>query len=67
LFPSHGDRNNKELNPIVLKEAYQYAMLPIKMFNSDVYLQKYSNDGTVSFLSGDVEKDTNDIIRISWN
>ena len=33
LFASKGDRNNKELNPIVIKEAMQYPRLPKLMYN----------------------------------
>jgi glycosyltransferase involved in cell wall biosynthesis len=43
LFPSRGDRNNKELNPIAIKEAIKYE-LPMMMFNLDVYCGKYNNN-----------------------
>ena len=36
LFPSKGDRGNKELNPIAIKEAMEYNLLKM-MYNLDVY------------------------------
>jgi len=33
FFPSKGDRGNKELNPIVIKEAAEYKELPKLIFN----------------------------------
>jgi FkbM family methyltransferase len=56
LFPSKGDRNNKELNPIAIKEAIKYE-LPIMMFNLDVYCGKYNNDKNIKFITGDINKD----------
>jgi len=43
LFPSKGDRGNKELNPIVIKEALQYPALPKLMYKLDVYRNRYHN------------------------
>ena len=57
LFPSRGDRNNKELNPIAIKEAIKYE-LPMMMFNLDVYCGKYNDDPKIKFMTGDVNKDT---------
>jgi FkbM family methyltransferase len=57
LFPSKGDRNNKELNPIAIKEAIKYK-LPMMMFNLDVYCGKYNNDKNIKFMTGDINKDT---------
>lgn len=63
LFPSKGDRNNKELNPIVIKEAMQYNDLPKLMYNLDVYLDKYDRD-KVHYLTGDLDSDANKLIEI---
>ena len=57
LFPSRGDRNNKELNPIAIKEAIKYE-LPMMMFNLDVYCGKYNKNPKVNFMSGDINQDT---------
>lgn len=57
LFPSRGDRNNKELNPIAIKEAIKNN-LPMMMFNLDVYCGKYNNNPKIKFMSGDINKDT---------
>ena len=43
LFPSRGDRGNKELNPIAIKEALEYPHIPKMMFNLDVYCNKYND------------------------
>jgi len=57
LFPSRGDRFNKELNPIAIKEAIKYE-LPMMMFNLDVYCGKYNDNENIKFMTGDVNKDT---------
>lgn len=62
LFCSKGDRNNKELNPIAIKEALQYDM-PHLMFNLDVYCNKYHNYDHVHYLTGDIEQDANLIVN----
>jgi len=64
LFPSKGDRNNKELNPIVIKEAIQYTELPKLMYNLDVYLNKYSIEN-VHYLSSNIEQDTQKVIELT--
>jgi FkbM family methyltransferase len=58
LFPSRGDRNNKELNPIAIKEAIKYD-LPMMMFNLDVYCGKYNNNPKIKFMTGDIIQDNN--------
>ena len=63
LFPSKGDKNNKELNPIALKEALEYQ-IPMMMYNLDVYCGKYDNYDNISFLTGDIEVDTNKLLEI---
>ena len=57
LFPSKGDKNNKELNPIAIKEALQYKEMPKLMYNLDVYHNKYNDYEDVSYLTGDVIAD----------
>lgn len=64
LFPSRGDKFNKELNPIVIKEALCYPTLPKLMFNLDVYCNKYNTTENMYFLTGDVIKDTEQIVSI---
>jgi glycosyltransferase involved in cell wall biosynthesis len=57
LFPSKGDRGNKELNPIAIKEALKYPELPKLMYNLDVYCNKYNDYDDVFYLTGNVETD----------
>jgi glycosyltransferase involved in cell wall biosynthesis len=63
LFPSKGDRGNKELNPIAIKEAMQYDDLVKVMYNLDVYCNKYNDEKNMVFLSGDLEADAQNIIK----
>lgn len=63
LFPSRGDRNNKELNPIAIKEAIKYD-LPMMMFNLDVYCGKYNNNSKIKFMLGDIQEDTNTLLKM---
>jgi hypothetical protein len=58
LFPSKGDRGNKELNPIAIKEALEYPHIPKMMFNLDVYCNKYNDYRDVVYLSGDSYTDS---------
>lgn len=62
LFCSKGDRNNKELNPIAIKEAMEYDV-PKLMYNLDVYCNKYSGDN-VHYLTGDLDADAKSILNI---
>jgi len=64
LFPSKGDRGNKELNPIVIKEALQYPELPKLMYNLDIYLNRYNKEPNMNYLFGNLDKDTNTLIEI---
>lgn len=64
LFPSKGDSNNKELNPIAIKEALQFESIPKLMFNLDVYLNKYDSYEDVNYLTGDVKTDSQKIIEL---
>ena len=65
LFASKGDKGNKELNPIVIKEACKYKDLPKLMYNLDVYLQKYDDDDSFNFLTGDVDIDSQKVIDLT--
>lgn len=65
LFPSKGDRNNKELNPIVIKESMQYDDLPKLLYNLDVYLNRYNNEPNFNYLVGDLDEDAKKIIEIT--
>jgi len=65
LFPSKGDRGNKELNPIVIKEALQYPTLPKLMYNLDVYLNRYNGIEGMNYLSGNVDEDANKILELT--
>jgi hypothetical protein len=56
LFPSKGERTNKELNPIAIKEAMEYDIHKM-MYNLDVYCNKYNNMENITYLTGDVDKD----------
>ena len=65
LFTSKGDKGNKELNPLVIKEAAKYQDLPKLMYNLDVYLNKYNTSKDFSFLSGDLSEDINKVISLT--
>jgi glycosyltransferase involved in cell wall biosynthesis len=65
LFPSKGDRGNKELNPIVIKEALEYEDLPKLMYNLDVYLNRYNNIKNMNYLTGDIDTDANKILELT--
>ena len=62
FFASKGDRNNKELNPIAIKEALEYKM-PMMMFNLDVYCGKYDIYDNITYLTGDINQDTNLLLK----
>ena len=62
FFPSKGDRGNKELNPIAIKEAMQYDDLIKLMYNLDVYCNKYNDAENMVYLSGDIGTDSTNIV-----
>jgi hypothetical protein len=64
LFPSKGDKNNKELNPIAIKEALQYKEMPKLMYNLDVYHNKYNDYEDVVYLTGDSYTDSMNMVKI---
>jgi glycosyltransferase involved in cell wall biosynthesis len=63
LFCSKGDKNNKELNPIAIKEAMEYD-IPKMMYNLDVYCNKYHQFPEVYDLTGDLKTDSNKMLEI---
>lgn len=63
FFSSRGDRNNKELNPIAIKEALEYKM-PMMLHNLDVYCGKYNDYDNITFLTGDIDTDTQKLLEI---
>ena len=63
FFPSKGDRGNKELNPIAIKEAMEYDDLLKVMYNLDVYCNKYDDAENMVYLTGDVGSDATNIIK----
>jgi hypothetical protein len=56
LFTSMGFRWNKELNPLVIKEALEHQ-IPQFLFPLDVYNRKYDTEDTIHYLNGDAEID----------
>lgn len=66
LFTSLGFQDDKELNPLVIKEALGFN-LPIFLFNLDVYCDKYDNNPNIKFLTGDLDKDSERIINFLEN
>ena len=63
FFPSKGDRGNKELNPIAIKEAMEYDDLLKVMYNLDVYCNKYNDAENMVYLTGDLGNDATNIIK----
>lgn len=62
FFPSKGDRNNKELNPIAIKEALVYEM-PMMMYNLDVYCGKYNKNQNITYLTGNLIQDSQNLLK----
>ena len=65
LFTSRGDRGNKELNPIVIKEAAEYKALPKLIFNLDVYLNRWNGYSDFHYLCGDVFQDAEKVQKLT--
>lgn len=63
FFASKGDKNNKELNPIAIKEALEFK-IPMMMHNLDVYCGKYDIYDNIHYLSGDLNTDTKKLLEI---
>jgi glycosyltransferase involved in cell wall biosynthesis len=64
LFASKGDRGNKELLPIVIKDSYKYDDLPKVLFNLDVYLNRFNDKPNTHFLNGNVHDDSKLIAKL---
>lgn len=60
LFTSQGNLNDRETNPLVLKEALSWGM-SVFMYNLDVYMGKYNNEENITFLSTDFNENLNKI------
>lgn len=60
-FASRGTENDKETNPLVIREAIAWR-LPLFMYNLEVYLGIYNAYDDVYFLCGDSNKDIENII-----
>ena len=57
LFTSRGFRYDKELNPLVIKEALQED-IPLFLFPLDVYCGKYDDDPDCTYMIGDLSDDS---------
>jgi hypothetical protein len=55
LFTSRGNSNDRETNPIVIKEALSWDM-PSFIYNLDVYRNMYSNNNKVTYLVDDLDE-----------
>ena len=62
FFASKGDKNNKELNPIAIKEVLEYN-IPMMLFNLDVYCGKYNNNTNINYLTGDLDRDAQALVE----
>lgn len=56
IFASLGKTGDMELNPLVIKEALRNN-IPLMIFNLDVYLNRYKNFESITFLTGNIKKD----------
>jgi len=61
FFPSKGDRGNKELNPIAIKEALEYEDMIKVMYNLDVYCNKYDDEANMVYLTGNIVSDATNL------
>ena len=52
-----------ELNPLSIKESLEYEK-PTMIFNLSTYKGKYDNQENIHFLSGDVFKDSRNLLKI---
>ena len=65
FFPSKGDRGNKELNPIVIKEAAEYKQLPKLIYNLDVYLNRWNGYEDFHYLTGNLSEDAEKVLQLT--
>ena len=52
-----------ELNPLSIKESLEYEK-PTMIFNLPTYKEKYDNEKNIQYLTGDVEKDGQNLLSI---
>lgn len=52
-----------ELNPISIKESMEYQV-PVMMYDLDVYYGKYTNNPLFHMLTGNVETDSKNVLKI---
>ena len=52
-----------ELNPLSIKESLEYEK-PTMIFNLPTYKEKYDNEKNIQYLTGDVEKDGENLLSI---
>ena len=52
-----------ELNPLSIKESLEYEK-PTMIFNLPTYKGKYDNEKNINFLTGDVEIDSHNLLKI---
>jgi hypothetical protein len=52
-----------ELNPLSIKESLEYEK-PTMIFNLPTYKEKYNNEKNIQYLTGDVEKDGQNLLSI---
>ena len=52
-----------ELNPISIKESLEYD-LPTMIFDLKTYYGKYNNEENVTFLTGNIDEDCDNILKI---
>lgn len=60
LFTSRGYDGDKETMPLVLREALGWQ-IPIFMYNLDVYINYFDKFDNITYLTGDIEKDIQNI------
>jgi hypothetical protein len=52
-----------ELNPLSIKESLEYSK-PTMIFNLPTYMGKYDNTENIDFLTGDVVKDSQNLLKV---
>jgi hypothetical protein len=52
-----------ELNPLSIKESLEYGK-PTMIFNLQTYRGKYDNEKNISYLTGNVETDSQNLLSI---
>ncbi len=63
LFTSKGSNEDKETNPLVLKEAIGWNM-QVMMYNLDVYCGMYNGISNVNFLIDDINVNINNMLTL---